>query len=135
MCSGATVLADSGLLDGFRATTHWSQASEFARRYPKVRLEPDRIFVADGPVWTSAGVTAGIDLALALVEQDMPIGWMAGVTLGGLDWFYVYSGVIWCCVFMRTSARRVRFGEIEKPDDVESLFYHASLLKRLIGDE
>jgi transcriptional regulator GlxA family with amidase domain len=70
VCSGATVLAETGLLDGFRATTHWSQASEFARRYPKVQLEPDRIFVADGPVWTSAGVTAGIDLALALVEQD-----------------------------------------------------------------
>jgi aminoglycoside phosphotransferase (APT) family kinase protein len=60
---------------------------------------------------------------------------LTGAALGGLDWFYVYSGVIWCCVFMRTSARRVRFGEIEKPTDVESLFYHASLLKRLIGDE
>jgi aminoglycoside phosphotransferase (APT) family kinase protein len=56
-----------------------------------------------------------------------------GVALGDLTWFYVYSGVIWACVFMRTSARRVRFGEIEKPDDVESLFYHGSLLKRLIG--
>ena len=51
------------------------------------------------------------------------------------DWFYVYSGVMWCCVFMRTGARRVHFGEIEKPDDVESLFYHASLLKRLIGED
>ncbi len=70
VCSGATVLAETGLLDGLRATTHWSQASEFAELYPKVRLEPDRIFVADGPAWTSAGVTAGIDLALALVEQD-----------------------------------------------------------------
>lgn len=60
---------------------------------------------------------------------------LTGATLGSLDWFYVYSGVIWCCVFMRTSARRVRFGEIERPEDVESLFYHASLLKRLIeGD-
>ena len=58
-----------------------------------------------------------------------------GVELGDLNWFYVYSGVIWACVFMRTSARRVRFGEIEKPDDVESLFYHGSLLKRLIGDD
>jgi aminoglycoside phosphotransferase (APT) family kinase protein len=58
-----------------------------------------------------------------------------GTALGDLNWFYVYSGVIWCCVFMRTSARRVRFGEIEKPDDVESLFYHASLLKRLIGED
>ena len=58
-----------------------------------------------------------------------------GVELGELNWFYVYSAVIWCCVFMRTSARRVRFGEIEKPDDVESLFYHGALLKRLIGDD
>ncbi len=58
-----------------------------------------------------------------------------GVELGDLHWFYVYSGVIWACVFMRTSARRVRFGEIEKPDDVESLFYHGALLRRLIGGE
>jgi aminoglycoside phosphotransferase (APT) family kinase protein len=57
-----------------------------------------------------------------------------GVELGDLHWFYVYSGVIWACVFMRTSARRVRFGEIERPDDVESLFYHGSVLKRLIGE-
>jgi aminoglycoside phosphotransferase (APT) family kinase protein len=59
---------------------------------------------------------------------------LTGVELGDLHWFYVYSGVIWACVFMRTSARRVRFGEIEKPDDVESLFYHGALLKRLIGE-
>ena len=60
---------------------------------------------------------------------------LTGAALGDLKWFYVYSGVIWCCVFMRTSARRVRFGEMEKPDDVETTFYHASLLKRLIeGD-
>ncbi|MCV7280019.1 phosphotransferase family protein [Mycolicibacterium flavescens] len=60
---------------------------------------------------------------------------LTGVELGDLHWFYVYSGVIWACVFMRTSARRVRFGEIEQPDDVESLFYHGALLKRLIGQE
>lgn len=60
---------------------------------------------------------------------------LTGVELGDLHWFYVYSGVIWACVFMRTSARRVRFGEIERPDDVESLFYHGALLKRLIGDD
>ncbi|MEX0579480.1 MAG: phosphotransferase family protein [Mycobacterium sp.] len=59
---------------------------------------------------------------------------LTGVELGDLHWFYVYSAVIWCCVFMRTGARRVRFGEIDKPDDVESLFYHGGLLKRLIGD-
>jgi aminoglycoside phosphotransferase (APT) family kinase protein len=57
-----------------------------------------------------------------------------GAQLGDLHWFYVYSGVIWACVFMRTSARRVRFGEIEQPDDVESLFYHGAVLRRLIGE-
>ncbi|MFG1929079.1 phosphotransferase family protein [Mycobacterium sp. NPDC048908] len=69
-------------------------------------------------------------------EEDVKATYaeLAGVELGDLHWFYVYSGVIWACVFMRTSARRVRFGEIEKPDDVESLFYHGSVLKRLIGD-
>jgi aminoglycoside phosphotransferase (APT) family kinase protein len=60
---------------------------------------------------------------------------LSGVELGDLHWFYVYSGVIWACVFMRTGARRVHFGEIEKPGDVESLFYHAALLKQLIGEE
>ncbi|BBY07591.1 phosphotransferase family protein [Mycobacterium noviomagense] len=60
---------------------------------------------------------------------------LTGVELGDLHWFYVYSGVMWACVFMRTGARRVHFGEVEKPDDVESLFYHASLLKRLIGED
>lgn len=54
---------------------------------------------------------------------------------GDLHWFYVYSGVMWACVFMRTGARRVHFGEIEKPDDVESLFYHAGLMKHLLGEE
>jgi aminoglycoside phosphotransferase (APT) family kinase protein len=60
---------------------------------------------------------------------------LTGVRLGDLHWFYVYSGVMWACVFMRTGARRVHFGEIDKPDDVESLFYHAALLKRLIGED
>jgi aminoglycoside phosphotransferase (APT) family kinase protein len=59
---------------------------------------------------------------------------LTGAALGDLNWFYVYSGVIWCCVFMRTTARRVHFGEMEKPDDVESAFYHASLLRRLIEE-
>jgi aminoglycoside phosphotransferase (APT) family kinase protein len=70
-------------------------------------------------------------------EDDVKATYAAktGVELGDLHWFYVYSGVIWACVFMRTSARRVRFGEIEKPDDVESLFYHGALLRRLIGGE
>jgi transcriptional regulator GlxA family with amidase domain len=71
ICSGAYLLAEAGLLDGKRATTHWSRSDHFARRYPKVRLEPDRIFVREGEVWTSAGITAGIDLALALIEDDL----------------------------------------------------------------
>jgi transcriptional regulator GlxA family with amidase domain len=71
VCSGAFVLAAAGLLDGRRATTHWARAAEFARGYPRVRVEPDRIFIRDGSVWTSAGITAGIDLALALVADDL----------------------------------------------------------------
>ncbi len=71
VCTGAFLLAASGVLDGRRAATHWSFCAELARRFPAVHVEPDPIFVRDGPVWTSAGVTAGIDLALALVEQDL----------------------------------------------------------------
>ncbi len=71
VCTGAVLLATSGLLDGRRAATHWSRCSELARRFPSVRVQPDPIFVHDGPAWTSAGVTAGIDLALALVEEDL----------------------------------------------------------------
>jgi transcriptional regulator GlxA family with amidase domain len=70
VCSGAFVLAAAGLLDGRRATTHWSACDEFARRHPEVTVERDPIFVRDGNVFTSAGVTAGIDLSLALIEED-----------------------------------------------------------------
>jgi transcriptional regulator GlxA family with amidase domain len=71
VCSGAFILAAAGLLEGRRATTHWGRAAEFARAYPQIRVEPDRIFIRDGRVWTSAGITAGIDLALALVAEDL----------------------------------------------------------------
>jgi transcriptional regulator GlxA family with amidase domain len=71
VCTGAFMLAASGVLDGRRAATHWSCCAELARRFPAVRVESDPIFVRDGTVWTSAGVTAGIDLALALVEEDL----------------------------------------------------------------
>ena len=57
---------------------------------------------------------------------------LTGIEVGDLRWFYIYSAVVWCCVFMRTGARRVHFGEVDKPDDVESLFYHRSLLERLL---
>src|ERR1700722_3006100 len=71
VCSGAYILAAAGLLDGRRATTHWNRSRDFARRFPKVRLEPDRIYVRDGPIWTSAGITAGIDLSLAMIGEDL----------------------------------------------------------------
>jgi transcriptional regulator GlxA family with amidase domain len=70
-CVGAFVLAEAGVLDGRRATTHWNRARELQARFPKVKVEEDRIFIIDGPVWTSAGMTAGIDLALAMVEKDL----------------------------------------------------------------
>jgi transcriptional regulator GlxA family with amidase domain len=71
VCTGAFLLAKAGLLDGRRATTHWASCAELAARYPAVEVEPDPIFVRDGDVATSAGVTAGMDLALALVEEDL----------------------------------------------------------------
>ncbi|WP_422741454.1 GlxA family transcriptional regulator [Micromonospora sp. WMMD754] len=71
VCSGALVLAEAGLLAGRRATTHWRVCGTLARRYPDVLVDPEPIFVRDGPIATSAGVTAGIDLALALVEEDL----------------------------------------------------------------
>jgi transcriptional regulator GlxA family with amidase domain len=71
VCTGAFLLAAAGVLDGRRAATHWVACAKLAQRFPAVHVEPDPIFVCDGPVWTSAGVTAGIDLALALVEEDL----------------------------------------------------------------
>jgi transcriptional regulator GlxA family with amidase domain len=71
VCSGAFLLAESGLLDGKRATTHWSATDGFARRFAQVKLDADRIYIRDGSIWTSAGITAGIDLALALIEDDL----------------------------------------------------------------
>jgi transcriptional regulator GlxA family with amidase domain len=70
-CTGAFILAEAGLLDGRRATTHWNRAGELQARFPNVKVEEDRIFIVDGPVWTSAGMTAGIDLALAMIEKDL----------------------------------------------------------------
>jgi transcriptional regulator GlxA family with amidase domain len=70
VCSGTFVLAEAGLLDGKRATTHWQRTRQFLATYPKVKLEPDQIFVRDGQIWSSAGITAGIDLALAMVAED-----------------------------------------------------------------
>jgi len=71
VCSGALLLAAAGLLKGRRAATHWSRVEQLAREHPDTMLEPDAIFVRDGKVWTSAGVTAGMDLALALIREDL----------------------------------------------------------------
>jgi transcriptional regulator GlxA family with amidase domain len=74
ICTGSYLLAAAGLLDGRRATTHWDYCVALAQRYPAVDIDPDPVWVRDGDVWTSAGVTAGIDLALALVEDDLGAG-------------------------------------------------------------
>lgn len=71
VCTGAFFLAEAGLLEGRRATTHWNATEQFSRRYPAVRIDADCIYVQDGPIWTSGGITAGIDLALALIEEDL----------------------------------------------------------------
>ena len=87
VCTGAFVLAAAGLLDGRRATTHWSRCTELAARFPAVRVEQDPIYINDGPVWTSAGVTAGIDMTLALVEADL--GRAAAVSVA--RWLVVFA--------------------------------------------
>lgn len=71
LCTGAFVLAESGALSGRRATTHWAFADAMQRRHPDIQVEADRIFIADGNIWTSAGMTAGLDLALGMVEKDL----------------------------------------------------------------
>jgi transcriptional regulator GlxA family with amidase domain len=79
VCTGAFTLAAAGLLDERRATTHWRYAARLQRDYPAIRVEADRIFCRDGNVWTSAGITAGIDLALALIEEDLGFAIAKGV--------------------------------------------------------
>jgi transcriptional regulator GlxA family with amidase domain len=86
VCTGAFLLARAGLLDGRRATTHWAWCARLARRHPEVEVEPDPIFVRDGDVITSAGVTAGMDLALALVEEDLG----AEVALEAARWLVLF---------------------------------------------
>lgn len=71
VCTGAFLLAGAGLLDGRRVTTHWRYANQLQAEYPALQVDPDRIFIQDGAFWTSAGITAGIDLALALIETDL----------------------------------------------------------------
>ena len=91
VCTGASVLAAAGLLDGRRATTHWRHAAELARNHPDVRVDADRIHVCDGDTWTSAGITAGIDLALAMVESDLGAE-VAGATAREMVVYHRRSG-------------------------------------------
>ncbi|MGB7336928.1 MAG: GlxA family transcriptional regulator [Salaquimonas sp.] len=71
VCSGAFVLAAAGLLDGRRAVTHWEDCAHLAEKYPAIKVEVDPIYIKDGNIWTSAGITAGIDMALAIIEEDL----------------------------------------------------------------
>jgi len=73
LCTGTFVLAEAGLLEGKRATTHWLHAPAFKQRYPAIQLEEDRLFIVDGQIWTGAGMNAGMDLALAMVENDLGV--------------------------------------------------------------
>jgi aminoglycoside phosphotransferase (APT) family kinase protein len=122
------------LYDGFKpaAVLDWEMATLGPRE-----MDVAWIIFAHMVFQELAGLAGLPGLPDVMREEDVRSVYTArsGVELGDLSWFYVYSGVIWCCVFMRTTARRVRFGEMEAPDDVESLFYHASVLKRLIGDD
>ncbi len=86
VCSGAFVLAEAGLLDGRRVTTHWARAHQLAEKFPRLEVDMDPIFIRDDPIWTSAGVTAGMDLSLALVEDDL--GGEIAQTLA--RWFVLY---------------------------------------------
>ena len=113
VCSGAFLLAEAGLLNGRRATTHWSRCAELAQRYPAVTVEPDPIFTQDGNVFTSAGVTAGMDLALALVEDDL--GREAALTIAR-----------WLVLFLHRPGNQSQFsaqlsGQLADRDEVRSL--------------
>ena len=122
------------LYDGFKpaAVLDWEMATLGPRE-----MDVAWIIFAHMVFQELAGLAGLPGLPHVMREDDVRAVYTehTGVELGDLNWFYVYSGVIWCCVFMRTTARRVRFGEMEAPEDIESLFYHASVLKRLIGDD
>lgn len=122
------------LYDGFKpaAVLDWEMATLGPRE-----MDVAWIIFAHMVFQELAGLAGLPGLPDVMREEDVRAVYTehSGVELGDLNWFYVYSGVIWCCVFMRTTARRVRFGEMEAPEDVESLFYHGSVLKRLIGDD
>lgn len=123
ICSGAYLLGEAGVLDGRRATTHWAECRNLARAFPKARVEANAIFIQDGPVWTSGGVTAGIDLALALVAADC----------GQLIAHAVARDLV---VFIRRSGDQAQFSELlalqHQSSDFDEL--HAWIAGHLGGD-
>jgi transcriptional regulator GlxA family with amidase domain len=123
VCSGAFLLAAAGLLDGRRAVTHWGRCAEFARMFPKVRLAPDPIFVRDGNIWTSAGVTAGIDLTLALIEGD----------LGGVAALAAARQLV---VFLKRPGGQAQFSAMLALQQGDGRFdaLHAWIMENLRGD-
>jgi transcriptional regulator GlxA family with amidase domain len=123
VCTGAFLLAASGLLEGRRAATHWMHCADLARRYSNIRVEPDPIFVRDGPIWTSAGVTAAIDLALALVEED------AGRALA-------LSVARHLVMFLKRPGGQAQFSTVLSLQSAEDRFgaLHAWMAGRLGGD-
>lgn len=121
------------LYDDFRpaAVLDWEMATLGPRE-----LDVSWIIFAHMVFQELAGMAGLPGLPDVMREEDVRATYreLTGAELSDLRWFYIYSGVIWCCVFMRTGARRVHFGETEKPDDVETMFYHAPLLRRLIEE-
>ena len=121
------------LYDNFRpaAVLDWEMATLGPRE-----LDVSWIIFAHMVFQELSGMAGLPGLPDVMREEDVRATYreLTGAELGDLRWFYIYSGVIWCCVFMRTGARRVHFGETEKPDDVETMFYHAPLLRRLIEE-
>ncbi len=142
VCTGAYVLAAAGLLDGKRATTHWAYCEALAKAFPRVRVEDDPIYVRDGAVWTSAGVTAGIDLALAMVEDDLGrelamlvARWLVVFVrrAGGQSQF---SAQLSAQAAERPSLRDLQAWIVEHPDaalDVPSLARRAAMSVRHFG--
>ncbi|MFE0473606.1 GlxA family transcriptional regulator [Streptomyces sp. NPDC058947] len=139
VCTGATVLAAAGLLDGRRATTHWAYCDRLARDHPAVDVDPDPVYVRDGHVATSAGVTAGIDLALALVEEDL--GRDAALTIARHLVVFLrrpgnqaqFSAPLAAQTARREPLREVQRHIVERPDadlSVESLAARARLSPR-----
>lgn len=112
VCSGAFFLAASGLLDGRRATTHWAAADRFRVLFPRVRLDAERMFIRDDKLWTSAGISAGIDLALALVEDDLGPGIARRAAQQLVVHQRRHAGQSQYSVFVEQGGKTGRFGEL-----------------------